>query len=202
VQTTLRSVLVTCFDPFGSHSVNISEQVGKQLVGWKYPRTVLHVQCLPTSYQRSFTQLRQALETIQPTVIVALGQATGRPLASLETQASNIIDNSLPDNDGFVFQNKRLESNGPDRYPSTLPIETIMAAWQKAKIPHERSSNAGTYVCNALFYRMMHWCAQNMSTSKAGFLHLSGTQVEAPQVSELDVMAHAVCIALEATLGV
>ena len=47
-------------------------------------------------------------------------------------------------------------ADGPAAYFTTLPIKAMLAALREAGIPAEVSQTAGTYVCNHVFYGLMH----------------------------------------------
>ena len=45
---------------------------------------------------------------------------------------------------------------GPAAYFSSLPVKAALEALRAAGIPSEVSQTAGTYVCNHIFYALMH----------------------------------------------
>jgi pyrrolidone-carboxylate peptidase len=53
---------------------------------------------------------------------------------------------------------------GPAAYFSSLPIKAMLQALQKAGVAAEVSQTAGTFVCNHVFYALMHALA-----TKRGF---------------------------------
>ena len=80
-------------------------------------------------------------------------------LISLITQATN-------------QKASQLLKVGPVGYFATLPINEIVKELGKANIPAKISNSAGAYLCNRLFYSVMHFIAIEGLSIKAGFIHL------------------------------
>ena len=89
-----------------------------------------------------------------------------------ERVAINIDDYAIPDNAGNQPKGEPIVTGGPVGYFSTLPIEPIVGQLKQADIPAEISNSAGTYLCNHLFYSVMHELAINEQAISAGFMHL------------------------------
>ena len=98
-----------------------------------------------------------------------LGQAGGRGSITPETAARNEMNARIPDNAGFQPEHLPVLENGPDILYSTLPAEGIVKAVIAQGIPCESSADAGTYVCNALFYRMLFHISRSVPV---GFIHV------------------------------
>jgi pyroglutamyl-peptidase len=60
---------------------------------------------------------------------------------------------------------------GPAAYFSRLPIKAIVAALHEAGLPASVSQTAGTFVCNHVFYGLMHMLRRRPRT-RGGFMHL------------------------------
>jgi pyroglutamyl-peptidase len=60
---------------------------------------------------------------------------------------------------------------GPVGYFSTLPVKACLQALTRAGIPAEVSQTAGTYVCNHVFYALMHQLAERPGI-RGGFIHV------------------------------
>jgi len=61
--------------------------------------------------------------------------------------------------------------DGPAAYFSDLPIKAMLAALRDAGIPAEVSQTAGTYVCNHVFYGLMH-ALRDVTGVRGGFIHI------------------------------
>jgi pyroglutamyl-peptidase len=106
----------------------------------------------------------------EPQAILCLGQAGGRSAISIERIAVNWDEAALPDNAGIVHSGQPILKTAPAAYFSTLPIHAIRDAVLAQGIPAELSSSAGHFVCNHVFFSLMH--ALRASKIKAGFVHV------------------------------
>jgi pyroglutamyl-peptidase len=127
---------------------------------------------LPCAFDDSLQQLSQLIVFHQPEIFVAVGQAGGRTAFSLERVAINLKDAAKPDNAGQQPVDQPVIEDGPSAYFSTLPIKAIVARLREHGIPAEVSQSAGTYVCNAVFYGLMHAAKNLQRPVKAGFVHI------------------------------
>lgn len=170
-----RTVLTTGFDPFDGETLNPSWEAVAALNGASIAgRRIVAVQ-LPTSFARGPRTLRAAIRKHAPELIVCVGQAGGRAQISLERVAINIDDARIADNDGAQPLDKPIVRNGPAAYFSTLPIKAMLVAMREAGIPVEISQTAGTFVCNRVFYALMHALAEDgilLDGVRGGFVHI------------------------------
>jgi pyroglutamyl-peptidase len=60
---------------------------------------------------------------------------------------------------------------GPAAYFSSLPIKAMVAALREAGVPASVSQTAGTFVCNHVFYGLMHQLRGRPGV-RGGFMHL------------------------------
>ncbi len=170
-----RTVLLTGFDPFGGESINSSWLAVETLHGETIAgRRVVAAQ-LPTSFARGPRALRAAIRRHAPELNLCVGQAGGRAQISLERVAININDARIADNDGAQPVDTPIVRGGPAAYFSTLPIKAMFAAMREAGIPAEISQTAGTFVCNRMFYALMHALAEDGNLRggvRGGFVHI------------------------------
>lgn len=174
------NVLLTGFEPFGTHAVNPSQLVTERLGGV----------VLPVSVRRTPIEFEQAIARQHPDVVLSLGLAHLRTQIAVERVAINVLDFTLPDNDGVLIDGEPIDPNGPVAWFSTLPIKSIASSWLADEIPSYLSNSAGTYLCNAVLYRA---CALGAAQGfRAGFIHL-------PPIEHvpLDQQLRAVELALE-----
>lgn len=64
-----------------------------------------------------------------------------------------------------------INAAGPAAYWTGLPLNAILGAFAADEIPASLSSNAGTFVCNALFYKLQDW-ASRQGRTLSGFVNL------------------------------
>jgi pyroglutamyl-peptidase len=91
---------------------------------------------------------------------------------------------------------------GPAAYWATLPVTRIVSALVEAGVPAAASSDAGGFVCNHLFYGLMHLIASERPDIRGGFVHLPCLPQQVagsggPSMG-LDTLARAVEIAVRA----
>jgi pyroglutamyl-peptidase len=78
---------------------------------------------------------------------------------SLERVAINVNDARIPDNSGAQPVDTPVVEGGPAAYFTGLPIKAMLAALLAEGIRAEVSQTAGTFVCNHVFYGLMHLLA-------------------------------------------
>ena len=192
-----RSVLLTGFEPFGGDSVNPSWLVAQALHGELIAGAHVQALCLPCVFGQALTVLQAALQQQRPQVVLALGLAAVRSEISVERVAVNVDDARIADNAGAQPIDDPVFAGGPAAYFSTLPIKAIAAALLQADLPAAVSQTAGTFVCNHVFYGLMHQLHQlrRHRTVRAGFMHV-------PPLSamDLDAQVRAVRLALLTSL--
>ena len=164
-------ILVTGFDPFGGETVNPSYEAAKGLPDRMGAAEIIKLE-LPTRFDRAGDVLTAALEQHRPQVVICLGQAGGRGEITPERVAINIMDTTKPDNAGQQPTDIPICPNGPAAYFSTLPIKSILRRLEQESIPARISNTAGTFVCNAVMYTLLHWIANNAPDTRGGFVHV------------------------------
>ena len=170
MSTRKPTVLLTGFAPFGGEDNNPAWEAVQRLAGKSIRGHRVVARCLPVAFGASLQALRQAIAETQPALVLCIGQAGGRAQLSLERIAINVDDARIPDNEGARPIDEPVIADGPAAYFSGLPIKAMLAALRTAGIPAEVSQTAGTYVCNHVFYGLMH--ALRDSPVRGGFVHI------------------------------
>jgi len=163
--------LVTGFEPFGSDPVNPSLEAIRRLPSG-LSKLDLETRVLPTAFHRAIEALEDAVATTDPDIVLCLGLAGGRAALSLERVAINIDDARMPDNDKRQPIDAPVVAGAPAAYFTNLPIKAAAAALRQAGLPAIVSNTAGTFVCNHVFYGLMHLAATRRPRIRGGFLHL------------------------------
>ena len=176
-------VLVTGFEPFEQDAVNPSWEVARALHGWHHAGAEVHAVQLPCVFGRAIEALDAALADVRPTLVVGLGLAGGRADWTPERVAINVDDARIPDNAGGRPIDAPVVAGGPAGYFSTLPIKAIVHALRAAGVPASVSQTAGTFVCNHVFYALMHRLATVPALAGAlgGFVHVPLLPAQAAQ---------------------
>lgn len=162
-------LLITGFEPFGGEERNASwdavallpERIGP----WELDKL-----CLPVVYGEAFRVLAPHLAEKRPDAVICVGQAGGRTAITPERVAVNLRDARIPDNAGNQPRDEAVEPQGPAAYFSTLPVRQMTEVIRSAGIPAALSLSAGAFVCNDLFYLLMHSLAG--SGVPGGFIHV------------------------------
>ena len=197
------TVLLTGFSPFGGADTNVSWQVAQSLGGSVIDGHTLVAAQLPTEFDTSLEALTDLIEQHHPALVVCLGQAGGRQAISLERIAINIADARIADNAGKQPVDKPVVSGGPPAYFTGLPIKAMLGALQQAGIAGEVSQTAGTYVCNHVFYGLMHTLERRraMQGVRGGFIHLPFLPEQGQPSMDLDEMQRGLRIAIACALA-
>lgn len=198
-----KTVLLTGFEPFNQETVNPAWEAVRALAGSSGDDYLIQVRQLPCVFGLANQVLKAAIEEVEPQLVIAVGQAGGRSDISLERIAINIDDAPIPDNDMRKLIDEPIEAHGPAAYFSTLPIKAVVAALRMAGLPASVSQTAGTFVCNHVFYGLMH--LTRGTAVRAGFIHIPYLPVQAaahpgaPSMALADVVA-GLRIAIEVSL--
>lgn len=164
-------ILVTGFDPFGGETVNPAwEAVSRlpdEICGAEISKLML-----PTAFGRAGSVLREAIERLRPEAVVCVGLAGGRTAITPERVAINLMDCTIPDNDGNQPSDEPICAAGADAYFTNLPIKHIVEAIRADGIPAELSNTAGCYVCNYIMYTLMHLIHTDYGAMLGGFIHV------------------------------
>ncbi|MFM9091784.1 MAG: pyroglutamyl-peptidase I [Verrucomicrobiota bacterium] len=163
-------LLLTGFEPFGGASTNPSREIARAMDGTMVAGHRILGAVLPCVFGGARRELTRLLRRHRPVVVVCLGVAAGRAGITPERVAINLEDARIPDNAGAQPWDRPVVRGGPAAYWSTLPVKAIVAALERHGIPAAVSHTAGTFVCNHLFYALMH--AVRRRRVRAGFIHV------------------------------
>jgi pyroglutamyl-peptidase len=202
----MKTILLTGFEPFNGAAINPSWEAVRLLDGWEGPGFRVHARQLPCVFGEAGKVLREAVAALQPDLVIAAGQAGGRAAISVERIAINVDDASIADNAGARPVDAPVAADGPAAYFATLPIKAIVRALRVRGFPAEVSQTAGTFVCNHVFYGLMHHLAgqgADRRTVRGGFIHVPFLPEQAAELPErppamtLDDIVDALRIAVE-----
>jgi len=200
-------ILLTGFEPFGEDAVNPSwlavQRAGEMLANEGISVETVELPCV---FGESAVVLTDAVNRLNPEIVLCAGLAGGRERISLERVAINCDDARIPDNKGQRPIDEEVIPGGPAAYFSSLPIKAALRSLQIAGIRGEISQSAGTYVCNHLFYALMH-CLASRPESRGGFVHVPYLPDQLPEGSStpsmaLDAMAEGLAVIVRTALHV
>lgn len=207
-QASLPTVLVTGFEPFGGQAVNPSAEIARQLHGTVIQGHRVVGALLPCVFGAARRELQAHIRAARPVLVICTGQAAGRAGLTPERVAVNLDDAPQPDNAGQQPVDRPIVRGGPPAYFSTLPVKAITAALLDHGNPASVSLSAGTYVCNHVFYALMHGLAGSRRGGRAvrgGFIHvpLLPEQAKSGQASlPLEAITAGLALAISTALRV
>lgn len=207
----MTTVLVTGFEPFENERVNPSWEAARRLDGLHLdtaagPATIAG-RCMPCVFGAALEALRAAIAETRPALVIATGYAGGRAELSLERVALNVDDARIADNAGQQPIDTVIVTGGPAAYFTALPIKAILRDLRAAGIPAAVSQTAGTFLCNHIFYGLMHHIAQQEPALRGGFIHVPYSPDQAAHhpgsaSMALETMLAGLKIAIATTLAV
>ncbi|WP_448953718.1 pyroglutamyl-peptidase I [Labrys neptuniae] len=181
-------VLVTGFEAFEGDTSNASWEIARALDGWSCEGASIRAVELPCVFGAAIDKLDEALAQGRPELVICLGQASGRTEITPERVAINCDDARIADNAGRRPIDVPVIPGAPSAYFSSLPVKAIVRDLRAAGLPASLSNTAGTFVCNHVFFALMHRLAtsRGLAQTRGGFVHVPGllslalaTQVEA-----------------------
>jgi pyroglutamyl-peptidase len=196
------TVLVTGFEPFDGAEINPSLEIARNLHGTVIAGHTVVGALLPCVFGAAIPELQRLLRVHRPALVICVGQAGGRAAITPERVAINVDDARIPDNAGAQPVDRPVVRGGPAAYFSTLPVKAIVAALRAAGLPSEVSHTAGTFVCNHVFYGLMH-ALRKRKDLRGGFIHVPflPEQAQKGQASlPLEDMVYGVALAVETAL--
>ena len=179
---TVPRVLVTGFDPFGDFGINTSQLVVEHLARTAFDGLALDTEILPTAYARSFAPIARRLAADPPHAVLMFGVAGSVDRFSLETAAANVRSTGTPDNDGLTPDDPSIDPQGPAALPTTADAGALLASLHARGIDAHLSDDAGDYLCNFTYYKLLRRIDAYDSRMPALFVHvpdLSGSEESA-----------------------
>ncbi len=164
-------ILLAAFDPFGGEAINPALEAIKQVKSKIEGYVVVKVK-IPTVFHRSIKVLTEKIQETEPSIILVVGQAGGRPQISVERVGINLDDARIPDNEGNQPVDEKIIPGGPEAYFSNLPIKAMTNSIRRAGIPAAVSNTAGTFVCNHILYGLLDHIHREKPQARGGFIHV------------------------------
>ena len=115
----------------------------------------------------------------------ACGFITPATMQALSGQPvhTDMWDARIADNAGGQPIDRPIVPGGPAAYFATLPIKAAVAALREAGLPAIVSNTAGTFVCNHVFYGLMHRAASSRAAFRGGLLHVPYLPAQAARIA-------------------
>ncbi|MFI9503200.1 pyroglutamyl-peptidase I [Nocardia sp. NPDC052566] len=198
----MRTVLITGFEPFGGDERNPSWDVAS-LLATRQPLADAELVAaqLPCVFGAALTELDEAIAEHRPELVINVGYAAAWTDITLEKVAINLDDARIPDNAGAQPVDRPVVAGGPAAYLAGLPVKAAVAAVQAIGLPARVSFSAGTFVCNHVFYGLLHRIATERPGLRGGFVHVPPT-LTVPQLADALTAVLRTCLDTEVDLAV
>jgi pyroglutamyl-peptidase len=166
------TVLITGFGPFPGAPINPSGPLAHALAHLRRPAfagvtRIAHV--FETSYAAVDRDLPKLLARHRPDIVLMFGLAARTPFVRIETRARNAVSVLFPDAAGQIRGGGEIIPGAPGALPGRAPFTKLLAAARTTRVPTHLSRDAGSYLCNYLYWRAL---AASRSGTLAQFVHI------------------------------
>ena len=149
------SVLITGFGPFPGAPFNPTGPLVHRLAARRRPALadvtrIVHV--FRTSYAAVDAELPKLVARHRPDMLLLFGLAARTPYLRIETLARNAVSSTVPDAGGRILKTAHIRPGGPLGLPGRAPFQRLAQAARGAGVPVRVSRNAGSYLCNYLYW--------------------------------------------------
>jgi pyroglutamyl-peptidase len=190
----MKKLVIFAFEPFGGESINPSLEILRLLpdaIG-EY-RIIKH--SLPVVFGEAADLAIDLVRSEGADAVICLGQAGGREWITPELVAINLRNADIPDNLGNLPKDTPILEGGREAYFSTLPVRKMAEAISGEGIASRLSYSAGAYVCNDLYYSLLH--SFHQSGVGVCFIHVPYSKEQGREPSmELCDMVRAITAAI------
>ncbi|MGL4242645.1 MAG: peptidase C15 [Beijerinckiaceae bacterium] len=150
-------ILITGFGPFPGAPTNPTIRLARHLGRVRRERfrpIDRTVRLLPTTWAM-LDGVRKEVADIRPDAVLMLGLASRRRMITPEARAINQASILRTDAAGRKPFRPMLAPDAPHARPGTIDAARMAAALRFAGLPAAVSRNAGDYLCNGIFWRML-----------------------------------------------
>lgn len=166
------NVLLCGFEPFGERMVNNAWEVAKKYEGIEE----IKVLKIPVSFRNAHEIVIGEINKNLYDLIIMLGETSFTPdNIRLERIAINYKDSTRPDNDGIVADDESIITLAPKAYFTHFPVKRICDIIKGKGFKIKVTNSTGTFVCNSLYFNILHYIETNKLTTKALFIHVPAT---------------------------
>jgi pyroglutamyl-peptidase len=168
------TILIAGFGRFPGAAVNPSGLIASRLARSRRPalagtRRVAHV--FATRYDAVDRELPALLARERPDIVLVFGVAMRARRLRIEEVARNRVSVLFPDAGG---RRPAMPAIAPGRAAmrNPRPVEPLVRAARSAGVPAARSRNAGTYLCNYIYWRTLDAARTPGGPRLVAFVHV------------------------------
>jgi pyroglutamyl-peptidase len=148
-------ILLAGFEPFARHARNPSGEIAARLDGATIGGARIASIVLPVARRSAWSTLVAEIDRRRPRAVVALGLAGRRRSIDVERRSRNRDDFRSADALGERPRGEAIEPGGPPLRETRLPVAEIVAAVAESGLPARASRDAGRFVCNHVYHRLL-----------------------------------------------
>ena len=177
-------VLITGFGAFPGVRFNPTARLAATLAAVRRPGLedvvrIAHV--FETSYAAVEQALPAVLADIRPDVVLLFGLATRTPFLRIETRALNRRSALFADVRGCRPTKVAITPRAPVAMRGNAPHQRLAIAARQAGVPAELSHNAGSYLCNYVYWRALELTAGQPLVQ---FVHVPAVRCEPARIAQ------------------
>lgn len=168
------TILLTGFGPFPGTPDNLTSRLVPELAKRAARRFRGHdivSEIFPTEWARAPQRLNDLYAHHEPKLALHFGVSERAAGFNIETMAVNRCI-SAPDAAGSLPSAVHIHAGAAECLATRLPAEAIVARLTSLNIPASLSSDAGSYLCNTVFYGALRHAAAGPHGAIAGFIHI------------------------------
>ncbi len=145
-------ILITSFQPWRSHQkTNSSDDLIEAIAAHKQlPKDIIWLRQLPVNFQTASIRVISEMQRLRPRAVICCGMAESRAYLSIESQAKGRSKGR--------FSVLKTPANIAD-----LMTDTVLS---------EVSNDAGSYVCNRLYYDVLQFIQKSNWETIGLFVHV------------------------------
>ncbi len=184
LNTSRPVVLLTGFGPFPGMPENVSANLVQSVSRQARPvhkSHRFHAAILPTEWRAAPQRLSALISKLRPAVSLHFGVAENADGFRIETRGLNAC-RMTEDSAGCLPPAPILIDSGPESYNAALPVNGIVDRLTALDLPATTSNDAGSYLCNSVFYHALHAQSQPNTVGRAGFIHIPSS-LSAPRLT-------------------
>jgi pyrrolidone-carboxylate peptidase len=177
-------ILLTGYEPFGpGRPPNVSWEAIRDLDGTQWRGFRIVARQARVVWGAPIDHLSEWVAELQPTAVFSFGTG-GRGAFAIESLGRNERCCTL-DNFGDPPPATAIVDGGPDRLPSTLPVEAYADVLVEKGYPARVSTNAGQYLCEEMLYTLEYLKSVGRIDGTVMFCHVPplGSRLRGGQVT-------------------
>jgi pyroglutamyl-peptidase len=173
-------ILLSGYGPFAGVPENPSYAAVEPLDGTLIAGHDVRVLELVVEWEAAPEEYLAEYERLQPVLAIASGVAMGENVVRLESIAHNLANG---EDVAGVTLNGPIDPAGPETLATNLPLTDLLDVFESEGYPVAISDDAGDYLCNYLFYKLMARVLAEPAERRilGGFIHVTGANVVTPE---------------------